>query len=38
MSSTAVDLRELNRFDEKSPLDLELPFKKRPRLPRSLDK
>jgi uncharacterized membrane protein YgcG len=38
MPSTAVNLQELNRFDEKSPLDLELPFKKRPRLPRSLDK
>jgi hypothetical protein len=38
MSSQMVDLRELDRFDRKAPLDQELPFKKRPKVPRSLDK
>ena len=38
--STAVDLRELDRFDKKSPLDLDLPqkFKERKHLPKGLDK
>lgn len=38
--STQVDLRELDRFDKKSPLDLDLPqkFKERKSLPKGLDK
>ena len=40
MSSSGVDLRELDRFDKKAPLDLDLPskLKERKKIPKGLDK